>query len=79
MKDIEKNGWLPIEICDMAMMAMKKESDVTIQEQAERIKALEEAGNRLAFLMLNGSTAEIRKALWSWRELVPAKKDDSNG
>ena len=80
MSDIEKKGWLPIEICDMAMMAMKKESDVTIQEQAERIKQLEEAGDRLAFLMLNGSTAEIRSALWSWRELVPAKKkDDSNG
>ena len=75
----EKKGWLPIEICDMAMIAMRKESDLAIQEQAERIKRLEEAGNRLAFLMLNGSTAEIRQALWSWRELVPAKKDDSNG
>jgi len=79
MKDIEKKGWLPIEICDMAMMAMKKESDVTIQEQAERIKALEEAGNRLALLMTNGTMSEIRAALWSWRELNPKKKDDSNG
>ena len=79
MKDIEKKGWLPIEICDMAMMAMKKESDVAIQEQAERIKALEEAGNKLALLMLNGTTAEIRAALWSWRELNPKKKDDFNG
>jgi hypothetical protein len=78
MKDIEKKGWLPIEICDMAMMAMKKESDVAIQEQAERIKRLEEAGNRLALLMTNGTMSEIRQALWSWRELNPKKKDDSN-
>ena len=75
----EKKGWLPIEICDMAMMAMRKESDLAIQEQAERIKKLEEAGDRLAFLMLNGSTADIRAALWSWRELNPKKKDDFNG
>jgi hypothetical protein len=50
-----------------------------IKQKDERIKQLEEAGNRLAFLMLNGSTSEIRSALWSWRELVPVKKDDSNG
>ena len=42
-----------------------------------RIKALEIAGDRLAFLMLNGTTSEMKKALWEWRELNP-KKDNSN-
>ena len=36
-----------------------------------RIKALEIAGDRLAFLMLNGTTTEMKKALWEWRELNP--------
>lgn len=72
----EKKGWLPIEICDMAMNAMRKEFDFTIQEQAERIKKLEEAGDRLALLMTNGTMPEIRQALWAWRELNPKKKDD---
>jgi hypothetical protein len=40
-----------------------------------RIKALEIAGDRLAFLMLNGTTTDMKKALWQWRELNP-KKDD---
>jgi len=41
-----------------------------------RIKALEIAGDRLAFLMLNGSTTEMKKAIWEWRELNPTKKDN---
>lgn len=41
-----------------------------------RIKALEQAGNKLAFLMLQGTSDNMRKALWEWRELVPAKKDN---
>jgi hypothetical protein len=41
-----------------------------------RIKALEIAGDRLAFLMLNGSTTDMKKALWEWRELNPRKKDN---
>jgi hypothetical protein len=41
-----------------------------------RIKALEIAGDRLAFLMLNGTTTEMKKAIWEWRELNPRKKDD---
>jgi hypothetical protein len=41
-----------------------------------RINSLEAAGNKLAFLMLNGSTDEMRKAVWEWRELVPTKKDN---
>jgi hypothetical protein len=39
-----------------------------------RIKALEIAGDRLAFLMLNGTTTEMKKAIWEWRELNPRKK-----
>lgn len=38
-----------------------------------RIAALETAGDRLAFLMLNGTTTEMKKALWEWRELNPRK------
>lgn len=38
-----------------------------------RIKALEQAGNKLAFLMLNGTTTEMKKAIWEWRELNPRK------
>jgi hypothetical protein len=41
-----------------------------------RIKALEIAGDRLAFLMLNGTTTEMKKALWEWRELNPRKKEN---
>ena len=41
-----------------------------------RIKALEIAGDRLAFLMLNGTTTEMKKAIWEWRELNPRKKDN---
>ena len=41
-----------------------------------RMKALEDAGDRLAFLMLNGTTTEMKKAIWEWRELNPRKKDD---
>ena len=40
-----------------------------------RIKALEKAGDRLAFLMLNGTTTEMKKAIWEWRELNPKKND----
>ena len=78
MSDIEKKGWLPTEICEMAMGAMAKEYDIKLLQHQCRIQQLEEAGDKLAFLMLNGSTADIRQALWSWRELNPKKKDDSN-
>lgn len=62
---------------------MKEVKFITLDELTEsvnnfnRIQKLEEAGNRLAFLMLNGSTDEMRKAIWEWRELVPAKKDET--
>jgi len=57
---------------EAALKNMRTEVDVYKQ----RIKFLEEAGNKLAFLMLNGSTYEMRKAIWEWRELVPTKKDN---
>jgi hypothetical protein len=41
-----------------------------------RIKALEIAGDRLAFLMLNGTTTEMKQAIWAWKELNPKKKDN---
>ena len=41
-----------------------------------RIKALEIAGDRLAFLLLQGTTTEMKKAIWEWRELNPRKKDN---
>ena len=40
-----------------------------------RMKALEDAGDRLAFLMLNGTTTEMKKAIWEWRELNPKKEN----
>jgi len=43
-----------------------------------RIKALEIVGDRLAFLMLNGTTTEMKKAIWEWRELNPRKNDGLN-
>jgi hypothetical protein len=45
-----------------------------------RIKKLEDAGNKLAFLMLNGTTKEMREAYLYWRVLVELKIDEpTNG
>ena len=41
-----------------------------------RIAALETAGDRLAFLMLNGTTTDMKKAIWEWRELNPRKENN---
>ena len=41
-----------------------------------RMKALEDAGDRLAFLMLNGTTSEMKTAIWQWRELNPRKENN---
>jgi transcription initiation factor TFIID subunit TAF12 len=57
---------------EAAVKNMRTEVDVYKQ----RIKFLEEAGNRLAFLMLNGSTDEMREAVKEWRKLVPTKNDN---
>jgi hypothetical protein len=40
-----------------------------------KIEAMRIAGDRLAFLMLNGTTTEMKKAIWEWRELNPPKKE----
>jgi hypothetical protein len=57
---------------EAALKDMRTEVDVYKQ----RIKFLEEAGNKLAFLMLNGSTSEMREAVKEWRKLVPTKNDN---
>lgn len=57
---------------EAAVKDMRTEVDV----YKGRIKFLEEAGNRLAFLMLNGTTTEMKKALWEWRELNPRKENN---
>jgi hypothetical protein len=41
-----------------------------------RIKALEIAGDRLAWLMLQGTSTEMKKAIWEWRELNPKKENN---
>ena len=41
-----------------------------------KIEALQIAGDRLAFLMLNGTTTEMKKAIWEWRELNPRKENN---
>ena len=41
-----------------------------------RIKALELAGDRLAWLMLQGTSTEMKQAIWAWKELNPKKKDN---
>ena len=43
-----------------------------------KIEALKIAGDRLAFLLLQGSTAEFKQALWEWREINPKKKEENN-
>ena len=57
---------------EAAVKDMRTEVDVYKQ----RIKFLEEAGNNLALLMLNGTTSEIRQSIAAWRKLVPTKNDN---
>jgi transcription initiation factor TFIID subunit TAF12 len=59
----------------MTAEATLKDMRTEVNVYKDRIKFLEEAGNKLAFLMLNGSTHEMRKAIWEWRELVPTKNE----
>jgi hypothetical protein len=42
-----------------------------------RIKALEIAGDRLAWLMLQGTSTEMKQAIWQWRELNPKKENNA--
>jgi hypothetical protein len=56
--------------------AAVKNMRTEVEVYKQRIKFLEEAGNRLAFLMLNGSTEEMREAVKGWRKLVPTKNEN---
>jgi len=56
--------------------AAVKDMRTEVNVYKQRIKFLEEAGNKLAFLMLNGSTYDIRSAVLEWRRLVPTKRDN---
>jgi hypothetical protein len=53
--------------------AAVKDMRIEVDVYKQRIKFLEEAGDRLAFLMLNGSTDEMRETVKEWRRLVPTK------
>jgi len=53
-----------------------KNMRIEVEVYKHRIKFLEEAGDRLAFLLLQGSTSEFKRAIWEWRELNPKKKND---
>ena len=46
-----------------------------VKELEERIKKLEEVGEKMSLLMFNGTMNEMRKVKWEWRELVPKKED----
>lgn len=74
----KNNRSLPLETCKEIVDAMVDGfvcgHNGAIKQKDERIKQLEEAGDRLAFLMLNGTTTEMKKALWEWRELNPRKE-----
>jgi hypothetical protein len=56
--------------------ATLKDMSRKIESYEERIKFQQIAGDRLAFLMLNGTTIEMKKAIWEWRELNPKKEKD---
>ena len=74
MSDKEFMKDVPVVSLDDLVAGITNHNKLLIAEA--RIKALEIAGDRLAFLMLNGTTTEMKKALWEWRELNPAKKDN---
>jgi len=74
MSDKENMKEVPMVTLDELVAGITNHNKLLTAEA--RIKALEIAGNRLAFLMLNGTTTEMKKALWEWRELNPRKKDN---
>jgi len=74
MSDKEKMKEVPMVTLDELVAGITNNNKLMTAEA--RIKALEIAGDRLAFLMLNGTTTEMKKALWEWRELNPRKKDN---
>jgi len=74
MSDKEFMKDVPIVTLDELVAGITNHNKLLTAEA--RIKALEIAGDRLAFLMLNGTTTEMKKAIWEWRELNPRKKDN---
>ena len=74
MSDKENMKEVPIVTLDELVAGITNHNKLLTAEA--RIKALEIAGDRLAFLMLNGTTTEMKKAIWEWRELNPRKKDN---
>ena len=74
MSDKENMKEVPMVTLDELVAGITNHNKLLTAEA--RIKALEIAGDRLAFLMLNGTTSEMKKALWEWRELNPRKKDN---
>jgi len=74
MSDKEKMKEVPMVTLDELVAGITNHNKLMTLEA--RIKALEIAGDRLAFLMLNGTTSEMKKALWEWRELNPKKNDE---
>jgi len=76
MSDKENMKEVPMVTLDELVAGITNHNKLLTAEA--RIKALEIAGDRLAFLMLNGTTTEMKKALWEWRELNPRKNDGLN-
>jgi len=74
MSDKEKMKEVPMVTLDELVAGITNHNKLLTAEAS--IKALEIAGDRLAFLMLNGSTTDMKTAIWQWRELNPRKKDN---
>jgi len=74
MSDKENMKEVPMVTLDELVSGITNHNKLMTAEA--RMKALEIAGDRLAFLMLNGTTTEMKKAIWEWRELNPRKKDN---
>jgi hypothetical protein len=75
MSDKENMKEVPMVTLDELVAGITNHNKLATAEA--RIKALEIAGDRLAFLMLNGTTTEMKKAIWEWRELNPPKKENN--
>jgi hypothetical protein len=74
MSDKENMKEVPMVTLDELVAGITNHNKLATAEA--RIKALEKAGDRLAFLLLQGTTTEMKKAIWEWRELNPRKKDN---
>jgi hypothetical protein len=75
MHDKNIDGVREVSLDDLVSGITNHNKLLTAQMQ---IEAMRIAGDRLAFLMLNGTTTEMKKAIWEWRELNPKKDDGLN-